>query len=50
MGCMCGGCSQCLADQGWQPEDFEDDEYESYELFEDFDDFEEEWFNEGENK
>jgi len=24
MGCMCGGCSQCLADQGWLPEDFED--------------------------
>jgi hypothetical protein len=21
---MCGGCSQCLADQGWLPEDFED--------------------------
>jgi len=46
MGCMCGGCSQCLSDQGFVPEDFEDDEYESYELFEDFDIFEEDWFNE----
>jgi len=26
MACMCGGCSQCLADQGWLPEDFEDRE------------------------
>lgn len=24
--CMCGGCERCLADQGFQPEDFMSDE------------------------
>ena len=27
---MCGGCKQCLRDQGWSPEDFEEDEVRTH--------------------
>ena len=41
MGCMCGGCTQCLSDQGWLPEDFEESDYEEIDGLDDREDYDE---------